>query len=305
MAETAPALPGQRQLGVMFADVAGSTRLFGTVGDVKAHALVEMCLGAVRASTRQFDGRVIKAIGDELLCVFAGPDAAIGAASGLQVGLDAQRAGGAAIPAMRVGVAYGPVLEDGADVFGDTVNLAARIAGLATAGQVLTNRATVEALPPLLRACCRELYAIELKGIEPKVVVHEVVWSNASDLTMVRGFAPVAAPVAAVGLRLSYRGRDLVLALNAAELRVGRDGQNDLVIESPMTSRRHARIRSSAGNFVLIDESANGTFVHFEGHPELFLRREDTVLLGRGTIGFGESALARGTATVDFVVGTD
>ncbi len=305
MPDAAAAPAEERRLGVLFADVSGSTRLFETLGDVAAHAVVELCLQSVRASAGQYAGRAVKAIGDELMCVFAEAEGAISAATDLQVRLEAQRAGGTAIPPMRVGVAYGPVLEDGADVFGDTVNLAARLAALAGPGQVLTNRATVEALPPLLRACCRELYAIELKGIVQQVVVDEVVWGQNADLTLVSGMPRHALAVPQMpALQLVHRGREVAVSREAPEVRIGRDPQSDLVVVAPTTSRRHARIRTSAGNFVLIDESANGTFVRFEGQAELHLRREGTVLVGRGTIGCGEAAVPDGAATIAFVVAT-
>ncbi|MEO5700169.1 MAG: adenylate/guanylate cyclase domain-containing protein [Casimicrobiaceae bacterium] len=298
------AQPITRALSVLFADVSGSTHLFEVLGDARAHAAVELCLETVRTSTTHYGGRVVKAIGDELLCVFDNADAAISAASDIQVRLEGRRSADATVPAMRVGVAFGPVLEDRGDVFGDTVNLAARIAALAMPGQVLTNRATVDVLLPLLRACSRELYPIELKGIAHKVTVHEILWGRRGDLTLVSGGAP-AAPAEAPAvrtLRLEYRGRTLSIPINGAEAHMGRDAQNELVVASPTTSRRHARVHASAGNFVLVDESANGTFVRFEGQPEVHLRREGTVLVGRGAIGLGEAASADSPARVEFSV---
>lgn len=53
---------------------------------------------------------------------------------------------------------------------------------------------------------------------------------------------------------------------------------------------------------MLMDESANGTFVRFEGKNELHLRREETVLVGHGYIGLGQTTLLDETNTVAFAV---
>ena len=81
-----------------------------------------------------------------------------------------------------------------------------------------------------------------------------------------------------------------------------RDPQNDLVVTARAASRRHARVHLYEGNFVLIDESANGTYVRFDAQPELHLRREETVLVGHGLIGLGESTSAEGAEPVVFAV---
>lgn len=125
-----------RLLAVVFADVSDSTRLYGTLGDDEAHRRIDRCLQSLRLVVAECSGRVIKAIGDALLCVFDTADDGITAASGMQSRLEAQRRIDAGMPSIRVGIAYGPVLEIENDVFGDTVNIAARVAALATSGRV-------------------------------------------------------------------------------------------------------------------------------------------------------------------------
>jgi adenylate cyclase len=291
---------GDFNQGVLFVDVSGSTRLFDTVGDVEAHRVVELCLASVRACVADYTGRVVKSMGDGLLCIFPDAGSAAGAASEMQSRLDVQRRVDPGIPAIRVGIAYGAVLEEGGDVFGDTVNVASRLTTLATAGQVLTHRAAVDALPAVMRGLCRELYEIELRGIRREVMVHEVIWRSDADLTMISRGPLSAAASAARRLRLTYATREIVLPKDGTEISIGRDAQNDLVIASQVTSRRHARIRMYDRNFVVIDESANGTFVRLEGREEVHLRREEMVLLGRGQVGFGASTMLETHATAHF-----
>lgn len=294
--------PEQRPRAVMFADISGSTSLYQSLGDNEAHRVIELCLQTMRSTVAQHGGRVVKAIGDALLCVFDDACAATSTASEVQSRLDTQRGMDRLVPAMRIGVSYGAVLEDAGDVFGDTVNIAARVAALATSGQVFITLQTREALPPLLRACCRPLYAIEVKGVHTKVSIYDVVWKLDAELTLVAGSQPMGKAEPAGVLCLTYRGKNVCLGDEQRAVRLGRDPDNDLVITAKTASRRHARVHLYEGNFVLVDESANGTFVQFEAQAELHLRREETVLIGRGVIGLGMSTSADSADTVAFRV---
>ena len=76
-------------------------------------------------------------------------------------------------------------------------------------------------------------------------------------------------------------------------LLIGRGETNDLVLEDPMTSRHHARIERRNDNFVLVDQSTNGTFVTVQGERETPLRRSEFILYGHGEIAFGDSPSVR------------
>ncbi len=133
----------ERYLCVLFGDVSGSTRLYEKLGDKEALHAVERCLNRMTRATEQFKGRVVKTIGDEVMAVFDSAEAGMEAACSMQ-----QRVGD--LPpvrgiklAIRVGFHFGPAIEEATDVFGDTVNMAARMAGLAKAGQIITTAETV------------------------------------------------------------------------------------------------------------------------------------------------------------------
>jgi class 3 adenylate cyclase len=290
----------ERRLAVVFADVSGSTSLYEAIGDQNAHRVIAGCLDCLRSTTIEFGGRAIKFIGDELLAVFEDPDAAVSAATEMQQRLTAQRASDPSVPAIRVGIATGPVLEDADDVFGDTVNLAARIVDIASAGQVLTTGQTVALLTRAIGASCRALRPMELRGIAGTVAICEVLWNAEATLTMVVDSKSFAMPVHAGSLVLSYNGKDALVDSRNRVVRVGRDPSNDLVVSSRTASRWHARIQLQQDNFVLVDESANGTYVHFDGKPEIHVLREQTLLVGRGLIGLGESTTASDAASVVF-----
>ena len=111
--DTAP-----RHAAILFADVAGSTRLYETAGDAVALALIGRCIDTMRAVCEERDGRVVKTIGDEVMAVFPSAGNA-GYATIDMHGRIAQLAedGGVRL-AIHAGFHCGPVLEDDADFCG-------------------------------------------------------------------------------------------------------------------------------------------------------------------------------------------
>jgi adenylate cyclase len=134
--------PG-RVPAMVFLDLVGYTRLTEERGDQVAAALAETLAVLVGRSARAHGGVPVKWLGDGVMVWFREPAAAVGSALELVAQLPA-----AGLPPAHVGVAAGPVVIQGGDYFGRTVNLAARIAGRAGAGQVLVSASVAEAPPP-------------------------------------------------------------------------------------------------------------------------------------------------------------
>jgi class 3 adenylate cyclase len=275
-------------LAVLFADVSDSTRLYENMGDTAAFTQVRECLQILEEAARQYNGRVVKTIGDGAMCVFATADEAAHAAITMQDRIDLRPPSpGKAKLTIRIGFHFGNVLREGDDVFGDTVNVAARMAGLALTGQILMTVATVATLPDALKAKTRRLDALAVKGKAEAIDVHELQWQDSDAATMMPGRSPGFSRLAESRLRLIHQGRDLEFR---AAMTIGRDTNHDIVILDKMTSRNHARIEKRLNKFVLIDQSANGTYVIINGRDEIVLRREEFVLYGSGQIAFGESS---------------
>src|SRR5207253_10999917 len=118
---------------------------------------------------------------------------------------------------VHIGFHHGPVLSDeSGDVFGDTVNLAARLSKLATRGQIITSRNAVEHLPAGLRQMTRHLYPIRVRGKEPTVELFEALWQHNAELTVMAS----ASPNSSRSALLTLRYRETLLELNAASLPV-------------------------------------------------------------------------------------
>ena len=287
--------------GVLFADIAGSTKLYEALGDVAAKRLIDDALIALIALTKRHGGRVVKTIGDEVMCVFANAEKSFHAATDMQNKIDSMPVVSGTKRRIRVGFHAGPVIEENGDLFGDTVNIAARMAGLAKGMQIMTTRSTIDALPSYLRSFTRDIAALNVKGKADDMAVCEVLWQDEGDLTMTVAALPSQA-VAGGELVLKHGNEEITLAGARNSAAMGRDPGSDIVVTDVKASRHHARIEKRRDKFFLADQSTNGTFVKFSGEAEIGLRREEIMLRGSGRILFGHSE-AEGTGdTVEFTV---
>jgi adenylate cyclase len=277
---------------VLFADVSGSTKLYDTIGDDAAHQAIDLCLKLFSALTEQHGGRVIKTIGDEIMAVFPEASKAGAAARDIQLGINEMAPVGKVRLGVRIGMHQGPVMEKAGDLFGDTVNLAARLTEMASRGQIITSLDTVNLFTPLQKMDCRQLYSIPVKGKEREVAICELMWTDTDDATQM--VAQRASTDAGNALRLVYRSRVLTLGADRKTVVLGRDNTADLVIPDRMASRAHCEIEQRQDKFVLADRSANGTYLSIDGDREIVLRREESLLRGHGFIALGQS---RATAT--------
>jgi adenylate cyclase len=134
--------PG-RVPAMVFLDLVGYTRLTEERGDAAAAALAEALASLVYRSAREHAGVPVKWLGDGVMVHYREPAGAVLSALELVARLPA-----AGLPPAHVGVAAGPVVVQGGDYFGRTVNLAARIAPRAGAGQVLVSQSVADAPPP-------------------------------------------------------------------------------------------------------------------------------------------------------------
>jgi class 3 adenylate cyclase len=290
-------MPGQSTGCVLFADVSGSTKLYEAVGDAAAHAAIDLCVKTFAAITEQHGGRVVKTIGDEVMALFAGVPEAGRAAIDIQLGI-AQMAPVEKVKlGVRIGMNWGPVVERDGDVFGDTVNLAARLTEMAARGQIITSLETVEQLEPIQKMDCRSLYAIPVKGKEQEVDICEVLWTDTEDATQL--VAQRATTDLGRQLRIVYHGRTTVVDDEHRTVTLGRDAAADLVVLDRMASRTHCEIERRGSKFVITDRSANGTYVTIDGDSELVLRREEAILRHHGVIALGHSR-SSATELVEF-----
>ncbi len=159
----------QNCIAVVFADLAGYTALTEAHGDDGAADVAERFFALTEAALCG-DGRVVKTIGDAVMIVTSEPHDA------LDIGLAVLRAVEREphFPGVRVGAHYGPIVERNGDVFGATVNVAARLTAHARVGQLLTSSSIATLLTGQTHLTTSALGATWLKNVGEPVEIYWV-----------------------------------------------------------------------------------------------------------------------------------
>lgn len=273
---------------VVFADLVGSTSMFEQLGDETASHFVAELVDTLSDVFRQHRGRVVKRLGDGLLVVFPDAGDAVTACSHIQKNFHERpiHPEGSLMPVqMQMGIEAGEVVEIDGDCFGDTVNSAARLAGLAGAAQILTTQKVWAALAPAQQGCLRSLGPIYLRGRVEASHVYRVEWQRRrdEDATMM-GRSMWASPGAGF-LELNAAGQTVRLEAGSSQIFIGRAVDADLSLNDPRVSRMHATVVWRGGQFMLGDVSSFGTWVYAGNQREgVVLRRTECCLVGSGEI---------------------
>lgn len=134
--------PSIAHVAVLFADMVDSTGLNERLGDAAWNALRTRYLRIMRDCVASHQGTEVSCQGDGLFARFDLPAGAVASAVAMQKRIDAERAPSS--PQLRVGVHAGQVIEDGDDLIGNMVNLAARLTADAEPGQILVTESVAD-----------------------------------------------------------------------------------------------------------------------------------------------------------------
>lgn len=291
-------------VAVLFADITNSMGLFLRAGDLVARNVENEWLSQVRRLLPPFGGRFVKAVGDEAMCVFPSADDGVLAATEIQTLVRNQSFCDYRLR-LHIGVHCGPVVEEDGDIFGDTVNVASYLCAAAVSEQILIADATYSRLSAALRAYSRPIFRTRLKAHPEETVLYQVLWKT-DDLDVTRNFFAEGAgnkfiPAETGGLLLKCGEMTIHMNHRKNIVVIGRDSTCDLVINDSLVSRRHAQITLLHGDFYLVDESVNGTFVTLEDGEEIEIVRSDFLLEGSGRISPGRSCKDNPGGVIEFV----
>ena len=266
---------------VLFADITSSVMLYAQRGDAAAFALATACLDLIDRHVVAAGGRVLRRLGDGVLALFDTSEAALGAATNVRAALE-EPASTLAAEGMRVrcGIASGAAVVVPGDVYGDVVNVAARLVHLAFVDEILLSGGAYEGLPRALRAQAHMIDQLALRNRPTPVVVYEFTRGE-QDTTV---SAAVRMRGATTTMEITHGERLLVVGPERPRVTIGRDARSDIRVAQNQVSRAHAVISLRGDKFVLADHSINGTYVYLAGGSMLRILREEIVLTGSGRI---------------------
>jgi class 3 adenylate cyclase len=160
---------------ILFTDLVESTAITQQLGDARAMAMVRLHDEIVRDALRRFGGSEVKHTGDGLMAAFPSVVGAIEAAIGVQQRLTDSEAPFDVPVRIRIGMAAGEPVTERDDLFGATVQLAARLCGRAEPGGILV-AGVVHDLAMGKGFAFRDRGRLRLKGFDRPVSAFEVVW---------------------------------------------------------------------------------------------------------------------------------
>jgi len=168
----------RKPVTILFTDVVGSTRYWDVHGDVKGRLMIDLHNRLIYPVIRRHRGKVIKHIGDAIMASFRSPANGLKAAIGIQQILEERREQDKNFRLkVRIGVHTGEALVEDKDVFGDTVNLAARLERCARGDEICVSGETAERLNKK-RFCLVNTGSISPKGKRSQITIYRCEWQE-------------------------------------------------------------------------------------------------------------------------------
>ncbi len=181
---------GVKDITFLFTDLKGSTALYDHIGDPKAYSLVRQHFEALGTVINRYEGATVKTIGDAVMATFLTPIDAVHAALEMLRDIEAFNRNISDKLVLKIGIHTGHsivvTLNDRLDYFGQTVNIASRVQGLADAGEIYVSE-DVYAFPGVREAvahCNIDSEQVVMKGVSEKLQVYKIstgrtnLWAN-------------------------------------------------------------------------------------------------------------------------------
>jgi class 3 adenylate cyclase len=291
------------KLAVLFADICGSTALYEKLGDEVARKMIASCLQTISNKVPLFAGRITKTLGDEVMAIFPSADEAFHSACAMQSAVKNDLPLNGTPMLIRIGFNYGEVIKEANDVFGNTVNVAARVAAITRAGQIMTTQEVLHVLPADLQNRMRLIMRAEFKGKRDHQDVYQVTWDQ-EDIEATRCGIPAFRKTPDNNDEMILRHRNLSIKVSKCNRNVslGREPFCDMVVQNAFASRLHTHIELRLGKFYIADQSINGTYIRFSDGNVVHITRQEILLTGNGSISLGQSFAENPEEVIEFTL---
>ncbi len=288
---------------ILFADIAGSSKIYEILGDDQARRLIMDLLNDLSEVSRKYNGEFLRTYGDEMMCAFRSADDAVEAAASMHQIVEARppvKWGTIESIGLYIRIDTGTVIQVGNKLFGDAVNSAAKMKTLAKPYQTLLSENTLNYLSEEHKHLTRYVGKLPIKGKAGTHDIFEYIHEEEeATLVMER---PSEDDVALAILKVECGDTVMTVDESRPTLTIGRLPANDLVLRYAGISRMHAKIEHRRGKFVLLDASSNGTYVHISGQEVVYIKHDELQLHGEGIICPGRSATPQSPGAIHYVI---
>ncbi len=295
----------KRIVAVLFVEAFGHTPFFERT-PTGAIDIISQCLDNVSEVAESFGGELIREKGDDLLCAFSGAREALFA--GLQM-LEMERAPDIDI---QLGIHFGEVIFARGSIFGDVVNVAARMRSLAKPGEIIATEAFVQALPREERDRMRLLDQQTVRGKSELMNIYGLFRDDGEGTTRVGDRESLVSQgkverpkVSRVEVALSLGGEIVARGKEGTTTTLGRADKCDIVFIESCVSREHASVIVRRGKVLIADVSSTGTWIEPADGERVLLRREMTQIEGEGLISLGIRPEKGGPTLIRYAISAD
>ena len=204
---------------------------------------------------------------------------------------------------IRIGLHYGSFISARGDIFGDAVNTAARLMGLAQPDEGIASAALAEQLSGPLADDLLPFDRQQLKGKADATVLYRLLPpdDDVTEMIPVKTQMRAKARPAPIEIELLYADQRIILDEARPSITIGRAEDAELNISSRRVSRAHAIIAVREGRATFTDRSTLGTWIVSQQN-ELMVRRESVHLVGQGKICLGAHPSERAATTIRYSV---
>lgn len=250
-------------VAIVYADISGSTALYDKVGNTQARSQIAAFLDLLRRVIADHGGKFINSRGDNVLCTFENPANAFSTVKDM---LEQTADGDLSV---HIGIEYGPALRTRDDIFGDPVNVAARLANLANPKEALCSNTLFNSLSDSEQTLVRFFDTRQLHGKSSPERIYRFADFNQTLTTQVSfantDFIDLDIKGRTVAF-LSFQGKTVACS-RGMRITIGRGTECDLTIPRQWVSHQYAVIEMRKNTAYVRNVSSNGTYVCLVGHP--------------------------------------
>lgn len=170
-----------RDIAVLFTDVVGSTSFFKTHGDIRGREMLRTHHHMATSVVEEYGGALIKEVGDSILAYFPDPVEALKAAIKMQHEFRLHNNENSAEEAIhvRIGLHHGRVIVEEKDIYGDVVNVAAKLTNLAGGDQIFISHEVYETTKDAPLIQFERIDFWNMKNVPDGLSIYRVIWENA------------------------------------------------------------------------------------------------------------------------------